>query len=268
MTADTRQYEATPAERIRIGRVDVDAPTPEELNDRLDALITSGRRHYVCFCEAHLCVRASLDPALNRAVRGASLVIPDGVAMTAGARLIGRRFPARLPGPSVMLQYLRHSVPSGKRHFFYGGSEGVAEQLADGMAWRFPGLQVAGTFSPPFRSLTPVEFDRVRHRIESAGTDVLWVGLGAPKQERWMARNIHRLNVPLMLGVGAAFDFHTGRQKWAPRWIRRAGLEWLYRAVTGGRRVLVRNVSYELKFTGLIFRQALAPARGQRRRAA
>ncbi len=267
MAISASRNAVTRQERVRIGHVDVDALEQAELMDRLDAMVQSGDGHFVCFCESNLCVHASLDASVREALQRASLVLPDGVGMTAGARLFGERLPSRLPGPSVMLDYLRHSAHSGRRHFFYGGSTGVAEELADRLSRQIPGLQVVGTFSPPFRTLSPGELQDVKNRIESAGTEVLWVALGAPKQEKWMAENVHRIRVPLMLGVGAAFDFHTGRQKWAPRWIRKAGMEWLYRALTGGRRLLARNARCELKFTSLIARQVLTPTRGQSRAA-
>jgi N-acetylglucosaminyldiphosphoundecaprenol N-acetyl-beta-D-mannosaminyltransferase len=253
---------ATARPRVRIGGAGVDVVSRWELPAGLDELIESGSAHYVCFCEAHLCVRATREPDLRRVLDRASLVLPDGVSMTLGARLIGRRLPDRLPGPSVMLEYCRHGLSKGRRHFFYGGAEGVGAALAARLRERFPGLEVAGTFAPPFRPLTRAEEAEVGRRIDAARPDVLWVGLGAPKQEHWMAEHVGRLDVPLMLGVGAAFDFHSGRRPWAPWWVRRLGLEWAYRAATGGGRVLLRNAEHDARMVGILAGQVLA--RGSR----
>ena len=123
---------------------------------------------------------------------------------------------------------------------------------------KMPDLLVAGTYSPPFRPLAREEEMEVKNRIEESGADILWVGLGAPKQEKWMAEHIEKISVPLMLGVGAAFDFHSGNRKWAPAWIRKIGMEWFYRMLTGGRRVFFRNAKFESAFTCLIIKQAIA----------
>jgi N-acetylglucosaminyldiphosphoundecaprenol N-acetyl-beta-D-mannosaminyltransferase len=141
-----------------------------------------------------------------------------------------------------MLDACQYGLAKGWRHFFYGGAEGVAEKLAWRLGERFPGLQVAGTWCPPFRSLTPEEEASARQTIEDARPDLLWVGLGGPKQEFWIAQHLGRINVPVMLAVGAAFDFHSGNRAWAPPWIRQIGMEWAYRAATGGRKTFLRNV--------------------------
>lgn len=211
--------------------------------------------HYVCFCEANLCVQATKDLEVRRILHDASLVLPDGVSMTLGGRLLGKPFPDRLPGPTVMLEYCRFCAPYGARHFFYGGPEGVARKVADNLTGMIPNLQVAGTYSPPFRPLNQTEEFEVKEMIERSKADVLWISLGAPKQEKWMAEHLHQIDVPLMLGVGAAFDFHSGNKKWAPQWIRKIGLEWVYRMFTGGRRVFIRNAKQESTFTLILTMQ-------------
>ena len=226
---------------VKIGRVNVNRLSMNSLMKRLDSFVDGDEHHYVCFCEANLWTRANRNPDVRKILDEASLVLPDGISMTGGARLLGEKMPDRLPGPQVMLEYCRHGVSEGRRHFFYGGEDGVADSLADTLRGDIPGLQVAGTYSPPFRELTPGEKRDVKSRIEDSGADVIWVGLGAPKQERWMARNHGRIDVPLMLGVGAAFDFHTGNRAWAPACLRAVGLEWAWRMVTGGTRVFWRN---------------------------
>jgi N-acetylglucosaminyldiphosphoundecaprenol N-acetyl-beta-D-mannosaminyltransferase len=128
-----------------------------------------------------------------------------------------------------MLAVCEQSRTAGYRHYFYGGHPGVPEQLQTVFQQRFPGLQVAGAYSPPFRALTPEEDAQIVEQINAARPDIVWVGLSTPKQERWMADHIHRLTAPVLIGVGAAFDFHTGRVRQAPRWMQRTGLEWFYR---------------------------------------
>ena len=249
--------------RVSIGQLALHAPSEQGLLTALDELIDGGGQHFVVFCEAHLFVRASRDRELRELLSRASLVLPDGVSMTAGARLLGRRFEARLPGPVLMPKILAHGVRRGRRHFFYGGAEGVAEEMAARLGARIPGLQVVGCFAPPFRPLSSAEEAAVKERIEASNADVVWVGLGAPKQERWMASQLGSIDVPLMLGVGAAFDFHSGVRKWAPAWVRRAGLEWIYRTATGGARVRKRNIKHVAAFAALIARLSLARRLGR-----
>ncbi len=244
--------------KIHIGTVYADALSLENTLVALDRMAEDPDTDYVCFCEAHLCVRASRDPEIRRLLAEASLVLADGVSMTVGARLVGERFPDRLPGPTVMLEYCRYGLDHGRKHFLYGGAEGITQRLSEELKRKIPGIQIVGAYTPPFRPLTDEEELDIKRRIEESGADVLWVGLGAPKQEIWMAAHSNRINVPLMLGVGAAFDFHSGNQRWAPAWIRTIGMEWFYRMLTGGRRVFVRNLQYESAFTWLILRQAIS----------
>jgi N-acetylglucosaminyldiphosphoundecaprenol N-acetyl-beta-D-mannosaminyltransferase len=144
-----------------------------------------------------------------------------------------------------MLEFCRHSVSRGFRHFLYGGNDGVAERLALSLRRRVPGLQIVGTYTPPFRMLNSDEEGALFERIATCRPDVIWVGLSTPKQERFMAKYLGRLDTKLMVGVGAAFDIHTGRIKDAPTWIKRAGLQWLHRLFQEprrlGRRYLVNN---------------------------
>lgn len=247
-----------PRVRVRVGGALVDVVSPAQAMEKLDRMIASGGHHYACFCEAHLCVRSAGDARVRAALENASIVLPDGVATTWGARLLGQRLPARLPGPRAMLDLCRHGLQKGYRHFFYGGAEGVAQRLAERLSTQFPGLQIAGTFTPPFRELTSDEEADVAVRIAQSRAHVLWVALGAPRQELWVADHVGKIDVPLMLAVGAAFDFHSGARKWAPAWIRKIGMEWIFRMLTGGRRVFWRNARNESAFVWIIFRQAMA----------
>lgn len=238
--------------RVNLGTVSLDAVPLDQVCETLDKLRRSERPDYVCFCEAHLWTRAVSEPAVAAALRHASLVLPDGVSMMIAARLLGVRLPTRAPGPTVLIEYCRAGVAAGVRHFFYGGAPGVAAALADALQRQIPEVRIAGTYSPPFGPVSAEHAARIREMIRQSNADVVWVGLGAPKQELWMRRHAGLVGVPLMLGVGAAFDFHSGRRKWAPRWVRRVGMEWLFRMLTGGPSTCVRYVKVVPRFLWLI----------------
>jgi len=245
--------------RIKIGRTDFVALNRTHLFAEWDRRIRTARKGYACFCEAHLWVRSEQDSRVADALNHAAYVLPDGVAITHAGRLFGRRFPARLPGPQVLLSYCNHGRKLGHRHFFYGGAPGVAEELAARLQAMFPDLQIAGCWCPPFRELTAEEEDKVVEMINSSCADIVWVGLGAPKQEIWMQKFSPRLAAPLLMGVGAAFDFHTGHQRWAPPWIRKIGFEWMFRALTGGKKTFIRYIKHVPLFMGLVIKARFNP---------
>jgi N-acetylglucosaminyldiphosphoundecaprenol N-acetyl-beta-D-mannosaminyltransferase len=168
-----------------------------------------------------------------------------------------------MTGPRTMLDLCRHGVAKGYRHFLYGGEVGIAERLAERLRETIPGLKIVGTCTPPFRPLTVEEERAIAAQIEQSQADVLWVALGAPKQELWVASHAGKINVPLMLAVGAAFDFHSGNRKWAPAWIRKIGMEWLFRTITGGKRVFLRNARNVPVFTWVILKQVVCHWRGR-----
>ncbi len=247
---------------VRIGVVPVCGIRLAELLQAFDEVIERKETSYACFCGAHLCVCAARDSRVRQVLEEATFCLPDGVGATWGARLLGERLPERLAGPSVMLQVCQHGLARGYRHFFYGGAEGIPERLSQRLLERFPGLQVVGTYSPPFRELTPEEDEEAVHMINSCDPDIVWVGLGAPKQEIWTSNHLGRLSAPLILPVGAAFDFHSGNRKWAPSWVRKMGFEWLYRMFTGGRQVFLRYARNQPVFIAIILKQAVLRAMG------
>jgi len=211
--------------------------------------------HYVCVTGVHGVMESQRDEELRRIHNRAGLVTPDGMPLVWLSRLQGFHHVERVYGPDLMLALCERSVAKGYRHFFYGGAEGVPDQLASVFQKRFPGLQVAGTFSPPFRPLTADEDDRIVQMINAAAPDIVWVGLSTPKQERWMAGHRERLTAPVLIGVGAAFDFLTGRKPQAPRWMQRAGLEWLFRLLTEPRRLWRRYLINNPRFVLLVLLQ-------------
>jgi N-acetylglucosaminyldiphosphoundecaprenol N-acetyl-beta-D-mannosaminyltransferase len=203
----------------------------------MERTIQAAGRDYVVVCPVST-ILACLDSAMvRRAVNRAGLVTPDGMPVVWLTRAAGHRHVSRVYGPDLMLGFCALSAEARYRQYFYGGAEGVPERVAEALSTRFPGVQVAGCCSPPFRPLTEEEDDEVVARINEARPDVVWVGLGSPKQDLWMAEHRERLSAPLLVGVGAAFDFHAGRVRQAPRWMMRLGLEWLFRLMREPRRL-------------------------------
>ncbi len=181
------------------------------------------------------------------------------------ANMLGEHLPNRVYGPELMERYSERCVTRGHRVWLYGGrDQGSLVQLALSLRRDFPGIQIVGGYSPPFRDLTEEEEVALAEQINASRPDVLWVGIGVPKQEKWMARMRDRVEVPVMCGVGAAFDFHAGRISQAPRWMQERGLEWTYRIVQEPRRLLPRYLYYNPRFLAALARQM---ARERSRRA-
>lgn len=192
---------------------------------------------YICAADMNSIMQAQRNPSHMDALKHAEAVLPDGVPLVWAARLRGQRGMRRVPGPDVMLALCERGVDLGWRHYFYGGAPGVADELAASLQRRLPGLCVAGTQAPPFRPLSPAEQEDSLAAINAARPNILWVGLGCPKQELWMRENADRINGAVVIGVGAAFNFHSNRIRRAPPWMRRSGLEWLHRLGSEPRRL-------------------------------
>ena len=156
-----------------------------------------------------------------------------------------------------MLELCRRSLEKKYRHFFYGGAEGVAEKLAGRLRHKFPGIEIAGTLSPPFHTLTKPEDAEIIANINRARPDIVWVGLSTPKQERWMAEHVGKIQAPVLIGVGAAFDFHAGVKKQAPLWMQRSGLEWLFRLLQEPRRLAGRYLINNPRFVAAVVKEWL-----------
>jgi N-acetylglucosaminyldiphosphoundecaprenol N-acetyl-beta-D-mannosaminyltransferase len=200
-------------------------------------------RNYVCVTGVHGVMESRRDQRLRCIHNEAGMVAPDGMPLVWLSRLFGKRRTTRVYGPDLMRKMTAVSQLRGYRQFYYGGAEGVADKLKRALIASHPGLQVAGTFSPPFRELTPEEDRAVVGAINAARPDIVWVGLSTPKQEFWMASHLGCIGAPVMVGVGAAFDFLAGTKRQAPLWMRRSGLEWLFRPCSEPRR-LWRRYAY------------------------
>ncbi len=220
--------------------------------DVIAAAVRERRKGYICVTGVHGVMEAQDDENFKTILNGAFLCTPDGMPMVWAGKLAGHREMRRVYGPDLMLDVCAWSEASGAKHFFYGGADGVAELLAQKLKEKFPKLQVAGTFTPPFRALNEIETGDLQKRISESKPDIFWVGLSTPKQEKFMAEFLPKLDATLMVGVGAAFDFHSGRVKQAPRWMQRGGLEWLFRLCSEPRRLAKRyfrnNPLFILKF--------------------
>jgi N-acetylglucosaminyldiphosphoundecaprenol N-acetyl-beta-D-mannosaminyltransferase len=246
---------ASKSPRLNILGVGVNAVTLEDAVATMADTIESRVREYVCVVPAHSVMDCVEDPSLKPVFNGAGMCTPDGMAIVWLLKLHGYRHVSRVYGPDLMLRVCERSLAEGWPHFFLGGATGVAEELAHRLGARFPGLRVAGTLSPPFRPLSPTEDDEMVALINASRPDIVWVGLGSPKQEHWMAEHVGRIAAPVMVGVGAAFDFLSGRKVQAPRWVQRSGLEWLFRWADEPLRLFPRYVRYPL-FAVLVAAQA------------
>lgn len=241
--------------RVNVLGVGISAINVEQALKTIGEWIEKRDPHYVCVCTVHTVMECHRDPDLRRLVNQAGLATPDGMPLVWIGRLSGYPHMDRVYGPDLMLALCKRSVDKGYRHYFYGGAEGVAEQLADALQRRFPGLQVVGGYSPPFRPLSGEEEATVVGKIVRASPDIVWVGLGTPKQDWWVGTHVGRVHAPVLIAVGAAFDFLTGRVKQAPRWVQRSGLEWLFRLSQEPGRLWRRYLLYNPLFLFLILLQ-------------
>jgi N-acetylglucosaminyldiphosphoundecaprenol N-acetyl-beta-D-mannosaminyltransferase len=217
--------------------VKVSAIDLEQAVEMADRWVTSGIPGYVCVTGVHGVMEAQSDPEFRRILNDAFINTPDGMPMSWVGRLRGFKRMNRVYGPDFMAAMCRLSVEKGYRNFLYGGNPGVAELLSQTLQKRFPGLQVVGTYTPPFRPLNAEEEGELLAQLRQSKPHILWVGLSTPKQEKFMAQYLQRFQIPLSVGIGAAFDYHTGRIRECPDWLKRAGMQWLHRLMQDPRRL-------------------------------
>jgi N-acetylglucosaminyldiphosphoundecaprenol N-acetyl-beta-D-mannosaminyltransferase len=251
-----------PPESRRILRTRVDATSYRHATDQILAWAAAGESRYVCVATVNNLIEGCDDPGYNQMMEAADLVTPDGMPLVWGLRLLGVAGASRVYGPDltplVCEEAARRGIPVG----FYGGKDDVLDDLTATLTRRCPGLEVAYRCSPPFRALTAEEEDRVTDDLLRSGVRVLFVGLGTPKQERWMAD--HKDLPMVLLGVGAAFDFLSGRKRQAPPLLQRLGLEWLYRLVHEPRRLWRRYLYRNPRFVALFAAQLLRERHSRR----
>jgi N-acetylglucosaminyldiphosphoundecaprenol N-acetyl-beta-D-mannosaminyltransferase len=249
-----------PAE-FRIAGVKINALRNVDLVEIVDDWIRSGKREYVVLTGAHGVVEMQGDPELKEINNRAALVTPDGMPVVWVGKLKGHRNIEKVYAPTIMDALYSAGVAKHHGHFLYGGAEGVADLLKSKLEAAYPGIRIVGTHCPPFRPLRPEEVRAVADTINTAKPEIVWVGLGCPKQERWMHQFRPLLNAPVLIGVGAGFDFLAGRAPLAPKWIQNSGFEWLFRIFFEPRRLLRRYSRVVPLFLYYAAREFLFPSR-------
>jgi N-acetylglucosaminyldiphosphoundecaprenol N-acetyl-beta-D-mannosaminyltransferase len=238
----------------------------DEVLDWMEATIAAGARGYMTAAAVNLVMSAHEDAETRAAVLGATLAVPDGQPLVWALRALGHSSATRVYGPDLMAAFCARAARGETPVYLYGGrSEDARRLLERRLSERFRGLRIAGGLSPPFRELTAAEEEDVIDHINSSQASVVWVGTGQPKQEKWMARMRAQLSAPLLVGVGAAFDFHAGLVPQAPAWMQRAGLEWSYRLAREPRRLWRRYARYNPRFIAAFAEQYLRHRRQARR---
>ncbi len=232
--------EFVPPPRVNVLGVGISALNLDSAVETLAQARAAGRRGFVTITGAHGVIESQDDPSLRHIHNTSLLSTPDGMPMVWMGRLQGYRTMGRVYGPDLMERMMAWSQESGATHYFLGGNTGVAQDLKLCLEQRFPGIRIVGTHTPPFRPLQASEIETLAAELRQKDPDFVWIGLSTPKQERFMAAHLEPLGARIMLGVGAAFDFHTGRVTQAPRWIQRSGLEWLFRLTKDFRRLWPR----------------------------
>jgi N-acetylglucosaminyldiphosphoundecaprenol N-acetyl-beta-D-mannosaminyltransferase len=225
--------------------------------EQIDAWIQSGQRRYVCVRDVHGIVQSLHAAKLRDIHNDAGLVTPDGMPLVWLGRFHGFAETDRVYGPDLLMAVCAHAARRGHRMFFFGGAPNIADKLAEVLKGKFDGLQVVGTYAPPFGDFSPDEDQRAVNAINAVRPDIVWVGLSTPKQEHWMAKHRSAINAAALIGIGAAFDFVSGTKRQAPRWIQRSGFEWVFRLATEPRRLARRYLLGHPIFVYHIIRQLL-----------
>jgi N-acetylglucosaminyldiphosphoundecaprenol N-acetyl-beta-D-mannosaminyltransferase len=228
----------------------------ERTLDWIDLMVAEAERGYVCVCNVHTVMASAEDPELRSALGASSMNVPDGQPLVWAINALGHSLAGRVYGPELMSRACARAAGSGQRFYLYGGrNQGALVQLALNLRQQHPGVKIVGGYSPPHRPLTEEEEEAVVDEINRSRADVVWAGIGVPKQEKWMARMRPLLEPPVLVGVGAAFDFHAGLVPQAPNWIQEAGLEWAFRLAHEPRRLWRRYVRYNPRFMTAFARQ-------------
>jgi N-acetylglucosaminyldiphosphoundecaprenol N-acetyl-beta-D-mannosaminyltransferase len=264
MPPDTQvQSYADPIARpatVDIVEVPIAVTDYERTLDWMDAMVAERRPCYVCACNTHTVMASHEDPELWAALHSPyALNVPDGQPLAWALNALGNSLDDRVYGPELMARAFARGVSNEHRFYLYGGRDQEAlDRLVVNLRRRFPAINIVGAYAPPFRPLSAEERTAITDEINQAEPDVVWVGIGVPKQEKWMAAMRSELEAPLLVGVGAAFDFHAGIVPQAPPALQRAGLEWAYRLAHEPRRLWRRYLRYNPRFVAAFARQLLA----------
>jgi N-acetylglucosaminyldiphosphoundecaprenol N-acetyl-beta-D-mannosaminyltransferase len=253
---------AAPPPSVEVLGVPLALTDYESTMNWMDATVAHGGHGYVCVAATHTVMACAEDPELRAAVLGSDLTVPDGQPLVWAMNALGHDLPHRVYGPELMARSFERAAATGTRMYLYGGrNQGALVQLALNLRRRYPGVRIVGGYSPPFRALSDEETDGIVRDINASRADIVWVGVGVPKQEKWMAAVRDRIDAPVLVGVGAAFDFHAGLVPQAPAWMQSAGLEWAYRLGREPRRLWRRYLRYNPRFVRGFARQWLGTAR-------
>ncbi len=256
----TDQSQVTRAPAFQVLGVRVHAIQIPDVIAQVESWIAErGGCHFIAVTGMHGVTEAQHDSQFKQILNSADLVVPDGMPLVWLGRRQGHRLRRRVYGPELMETFCR-STGSRYRHFLYGGASGVPTALGGILESKY-GISVVGTCSPPFHAMSEKEDEEILATIHAAQADVLWVGLSTPKQERWMYEHRQRLRVPVVIGVGAAFDLNSGRIRQAPSWMREHGLEWAYRLSREPRRLWRRYLLYGSEFLWRVTRELLSPGK-------
>lgn len=251
---DKLQYSSILGTKINVTDM---AKTVEFITAHLDEL----KGHYICVSNVHTTVTAYRQPEYREIQNGAVMNIPDGKPLSLVQRRAGFKEAGRVPGPDLMPEIFNISVEKGYRHYFYGSKQETLDALRDKLSEEYPGLNIVGMYSPPFRPMTEEEDRQITEEMNSCKPDFIWVGLGAPKQEKWMAAHDGKV-CGVMLGVGAGFDFHAGTIKRAPLWMQEYCMEWLFRIGQDPKRLLGRYLDTNFSFVYYMFKEGIKGKKG------
>jgi N-acetylglucosaminyldiphosphoundecaprenol N-acetyl-beta-D-mannosaminyltransferase len=242
--------------KINILGVGVSTVNLQSAISQIEIWIKDQHETYITVTPAHALMDCYNHPELKPIFNRSGMTTPDGMAVVWILHLLGQREVGRVYGPDLMSAICERSLQTGWRHYIYGSTPNVIEDLRLKLGQRFPGINIAGTYSPPFRELSEAEDQDVVNNINAANPDIVWVGIGSPRQEVWMSQHLGRINAPVQIGVGAAFDFLSGHKKQAPRLIQRSGFEWLFRLLIEPKRLWKRYIQYPL-FVLLVLEQLM-----------
>jgi len=238
--------------------VKVDDINLELACDRVDGWISAREKSYICVAPVSTIIECQDNTPYREVINKSGMVTPDGMPLVWLGKAGGSKVIERTYGPDLMLTICERGQEKGWRHFLYGGTEESVEKLEKALKQKFPKIEISGKYSPPFRELSHDETQEITNTINNTNSDIVWVGLGAPKQDFWISQNRGILNAPVLAGVGAAFDFISGTKKQAPKWMQNIGLEWLFRLSCEPRRLWKRYLLGNSKFVYLLIKDVFS----------